>query len=92
MLKRFDMEGLTAGFAVVSGFDKAISSGTACKASFFRRTLVFPVIGIGARMPTVYFELSKGLTNLRPLGPVPLTCRTVSSSISMKCGTLAGSV
>src|SRR5439155_26943668 len=27
--------------------------------------------------------LSNGLTNLRPLGPVPLTCRMVSSSISM---------
>jgi hypothetical protein len=30
-----------------------------------------------------YFGLSAGLTKLRPLGPVPLTCRTVSSSISM---------
>jgi hypothetical protein len=28
-----------------------------------------------------YFEL--GLTNLRWLGPVPLTCRTTSSLISM---------
>lgn len=31
----------------------------------------------------IYFGLSVGLTKLRPLGPVPLTCKTVSSSISM---------
>ncbi len=31
----------------------------------------------------VYFGFSDGLTNLRPLGPMPLTCRTVSSLISM---------
>ena len=66
--------------------DRRTDARLACSA------LPIAVIGIGARMPTVYFELSKGLTNLCPPGPVPLTCRTVSSSISMKCGTLAGSV
>jgi hypothetical protein len=50
-----------------------------------------PLYGYLLRMG-IYFELSNGSTNLRPLGPVPLTCRTVSSLISMKCGTLAGSV
>jgi hypothetical protein len=39
------------------------------------------------------FSYSSGPpTNRLPLGPVPLTCRTVSSAISMKCGRLACSV
>ena len=33
--------------------------------------------------PKCYCGLSGGLTNLRPLGPTPLTCRTASSLISM---------
>jgi hypothetical protein len=39
-----------------------------------------------------YFGLSAGLTNLRPLGPLPLTWITTGSRTSTKWGTLAGSV
>jgi hypothetical protein len=39
-----------------------------------------------------YLGLSAGLTNLRPLGPVPLTWISTGSRTSTKWATFAGSV